>query len=282
MLEDDRQKYLDTLAASASTALHEDNTRQVIAVVRMRSGRPSKPCLNICRPDGSLTETAQEVKQAWQDHNARVFQGSIVPRSSLRQPAPPPLTVSSDIDVGPVATQKAYSRLSANKGVGYDGIPAELLQARGSALACKYSAVNERIKANAAWPSQWRGGRSQELWKKGDTEDPDNFRNLLLADYAGKGLTSMIKSVLDEVYTAHMPDCQYGAVPLLESDIRGDVILLVAIAAATYVYFSGFDSPLRRTLADCSDGEVEICDVEFLNVPAGAKLGVVDVAAEKA
>ena len=72
------------------------------------------------------------------------------------------------------------------------------------------------------------------------------------------------------------------SVPLLESDIRGDVILLVAIAAATYVYFSGFDSPLRRTLADCSDGEVEICDVEFLNVPAGAKLGVVDVAAEKA
>ena len=43
--------------------------------------------------------------------------------------------------------------------------------------------------------------------------------------------------------------------PILDSDIRGDVVLLVGIAAITYAYFSGFGAPLKRTLADCGDDD---------------------------
>lgn len=39
-------------------------------------------------------------------------------------------------------------------------------------------------------------------------------------------------------------------VPGLESDIRGDVVLLIALAAITLAFFSGFDAPLARTAAD--------------------------------
>eukprot|EP00592_Proboscia_alata_P022816 CAMPEP_0194414936 /NCGR_PEP_ID=MMETSP0176-20130528/13695_1 /TAXON_ID=216777 /ORGANISM="Proboscia alata, Strain PI-D3" /LENGTH=557 /DNA_ID=CAMNT_0039219301 /DNA_START=170 /DNA_END=1843 /DNA_ORIENTATION=- len=42
-------------------------------------------------------------------------------------------------------------------------------------------------------------------------------------------------------------------VKVLESDIRGDVILLAFITLVTMFYFSSFDSPLRRTIADCGD-----------------------------
>jgi len=38
--------------------------------------------------------------------------------------------------------------------------------------------------------------------------------------------------------------------PLLASDIRGDVILMITVTLMTYCFFSGFDAPLRRTLAD--------------------------------
>jgi FLVCR family feline leukemia virus subgroup C receptor-related protein len=41
----------------------------------------------------------------------------------------------------------------------------------------------------------------------------------------------------------------------LNSDIRGDVVLMFIVAAATFVYFSTFDSPLRRTEADKEDDE---------------------------
>lgn len=54
------------------------------------------------------------------------------------------------------------------------------------------------------------------------------------------------------------------------SDIRGDVVLLVAIAVVTWVYFSGFDSPLRRTLADKGvvegDEAIDVDVVEDLGV----------------
>jgi FLVCR family feline leukemia virus subgroup C receptor-related protein len=52
--------------------------------------------------------------------------------------------------------------------------------------------------------------------------------------------------------------------PTWASDIRGDVVLLMAIAAVTFAYFSGFDSPLLRTIADdCREngGDVDECDM---------------------
>jgi FLVCR family feline leukemia virus subgroup C receptor-related protein len=49
-------------------------------------------------------------------------------------------------------------------------------------------------------------------------------------------------------------------VPGLESDIRGDVVLLIALAMITLGYFSTFDAPLKRTLAD-DDGEEEVANL---------------------
>ena len=53
-------------------------------------------------------------------------------------------------------------------------------------------------------------------------------------------------------------------VPGLESDVRGDVVLLVAIAMITFAYFSGFDAPLKRTEADENAESMEegVLDVE--------------------
>ena len=50
---------------------------------------------------------------------------------------------------------------------------------------------------------------------------------------------------------------------LFDSDVRGDVILLFAIALATMGYYSSFDAPLKRTIADCADDGV--CEAPQLN-----------------
>lgn len=61
-------------------------------------------------------------------------------------------------------------------------------------------------------------------------------------------------------------------VPILESDIRGDVVVLIAIALITLSYFSTFDAPLMRSAADEESSEeaediaVErLVDVEVLS-----------------
>jgi MFS family permease len=69
-------------------------------------------------------------------------------------------------------------------------------------------------------------------------------------------------------------------VPFLESDIRGDVILLVGIALLTFAYFWQFDAPLKRTAAD-ENNEEEEDDVVTLSGGGGSDV-VLDVAAAAA
>merc|ERR1712232_326205 len=56
-----------------------------------------------------------------------------------------------------------------------------------------------------------------------------------------------------------MPCAEYAAqqdyqllkrVPMLASDIRGDIVLLIAVTVVTLLYFVGFRAPLKRTMAD--------------------------------
>lgn len=57
-------------------------------------------------------------------------------------------------------------------------------------------------------------------------------------------------------------------VPMLASDVRGDVVLLVFMALATMVYFNTFDAPLARTFADSEDDD-ETSEIITLDVSKG-------------
>ena len=62
-------------------------------------------------------------------------------------------------------------------------------------------------------------------------------------------------------------------IPSLASDIRGDVIVLLAISIVTYFYFNNFDAPLKRTLADSANGEGEgAIDVQSAEINGEIKM----------
>jgi len=52
-------------------------------------------------------------------------------------------------------------------------------------------------------------------------------------------------------------------VPGLESDIRGDVVLLIGVAFLTLAFFSEFDAPLARTIADES-ADAQVLDIDLI------------------
>jgi hypothetical protein len=45
-------------------------------------------------------------------------------------------------------------------------------------------------------------------------------------------------------------------IPMLASDVRGDVVVLLLVALLTMAYFNTFDAPLARTMAD-DEGHAE-------------------------
>merc|ERR1712087_244001 len=74
-------------------------------------------------------------------------------------------------------------------------------------------------------------------------------------------------------------------VPGLESDIRGDVILLVVLAFITLAYFSTFDAPLMRTAADdgfkAESGKENVLSDGAINVDAEELVSSTEVVMNK-
>mmetsp|Transcript_20995 Transcript_20995/g.58120 ORF Transcript_20995/g.58120 Transcript_20995/m.58120 type:complete len:569 (-) Transcript_20995:328-2034(-) len=69
----------------------------------------------------------------------------------------------------------------------------------------------------------------------------------------GGNLISALMVPIAELFAKRDFDFFRG-VPGLESDIRGDTLLLVGLALVTLAYFSTFDAPLSRTMADSEGG----------------------------
>jgi FLVCR family feline leukemia virus subgroup C receptor-related protein len=60
--------------------------------------------------------------------------------------------------------------------------------------------------------------------------------------------------------------------PLLESDIRGDCLLLLTVAALTMAYFSTFDAPLARTRADRRSESDPSTSLDVSDAPLSSKV----------
>ena len=238
VLHADRLRFLDSLAASAAQSMGQNDTRQAYAVIRCLSGARYKPTPCVFLKDGSVTSDPLAVRRRWLEHFSEVLGGVPTSDSALREPPRMPHDLPTSLDVGPVATLASFAALGRNKGVGYDRIPAELLQAGGSPIACLFSQLNQRVVATAAWPRQWRGGRLQEVWKKkGDARLTDSSRGVLLADHSGKALAGAVKSALDPVYRVKVPETQFGAVPHRGTD-EATLLIRAAMELAALRNFS--------------------------------------------
>ena len=235
LVERDRHVFLDAMAAKAQTCAVHGDSRGAYAVIRALAGRELGATSAVYELDGTVTDSKVSLERRWQQHFAKVFNGSVVSKIALREPPRPPSTVPCTLNLGPEALESAIAKLGGNKGVGPDLIPAELLKAGGSAAAVRYSEVSRRIEMNASWPSQWRGGRIVDLYKgKGDRCVCDHSRGLLLADHASKAVTGIIKDACEEQYASHIPRDQHGAVAGRGTDFASHIIHLSIEAAALF------------------------------------------------
>eukprot|EP00973_Karenia_brevis_P077327 10742058-Karenia_brevis.AAC.1 len=93
------------------------------------------------KKDGSLTSSENERQERWQEHFCNVFGGKMAKMSEIKCMGSASVVTQTCLNVGPEATEKAIARLKRNRGLGRDGVSAELLQAGGSAVAVKTSEI---------------------------------------------------------------------------------------------------------------------------------------------
>ena len=210
IFESDRQHFLENKAIQAMSAAESNDYKTSFGIVRALAGGLPQPNKAIRKLDGSLTVGEDERDARWQEHFMGVINGSVVQFAELKSVPPDALSSASTFQHSPETTRRAHARLGRNKGVGRDGICAELLQAGDSASACKYFEIENRIVTTEQWPVMWQGGRIVEVYKhKGDSSLCDMYRGILLADHASKGFVRQLKDAINPIYAANMPEDQF-------------------------------------------------------------------------
>ena len=221
-----------TFSEEISTTAVQGRFAATYKFVRRLAGKAAIASVSIANADGSKTTSIHEQHLRWQEHYSGVFNAEVVGVDWLkrtRQALPcQPAVVSRSVE----ETRRALSVLKHNKGVGPDGIPAELLQSGESAIAVKLNEVECSILDEMRWPYQWQGGKLLSLYKgKGPKDECDSHRGLLLADHSGKAFASRIDQVINPVYESNMPESQFGAVSKRGTDYAAHIVQsLIAIA----------------------------------------------------
>ena len=106
-----------------------------------------------------------------------------------------------------------------------DLLPAELLNASGLVGASAIADVCAVCTLKKSWRWWWKGGRQIDLFKgKGNAQDCDASRGLLLADQMSKGPATILKRECDPHYCAHIRASQFGAVPGRRADMAHDIV----------------------------------------------------------
>ena len=88
------------------------------------------------------------------------------------------------------------SCLKNNKTGGGDGLVGELLKYGGSGMVCLLDQLFSVIWQEEAVPRQWREGLIVNLFKKGDKEDPGNYRGITLLSVVGKVFCKVLNNRL--------------------------------------------------------------------------------------
>jgi hypothetical protein len=163
----------------------------------------------------------------WLEHFCQVFDGNIKPMSQLQcvRTSESELAPIASIDVFPSRTQDAISRLGCNKGVGRDGLPAELLRTGGAPVAIRLSEVYLKIITNLQWPLAWGCGALVDVYKrKGNMEECDNHRGVLRQVHMAKGLAEILDEHVKPAYTANALADQFGATSGWSTDMATHLV----------------------------------------------------------
>jgi len=223
----DREDFLYRLARKATSAARTGDFRVAYAAVRVLKGVKTAGRPGVRLANGDMAATRIDSDLRWQEHFCSATGGRIVEQGS-RSPCDHP--GCSGFYIGctftPEEVELANAALPSNKGVGPDGIAAELLKAGASAVAVKQCELQNRAGQHGVWPSQWQGGRCVPIHKgKGPKDLCDEYRGLLLADHMSKSMVGTIKRRIDSCYNDNISQHQYGAVPGRGADFAHHVVL---------------------------------------------------------
>ena len=102
--------------------------------------------------------------------------------------------LDKEIEKGEIV--KCIKELKNSKTGGSDGLVGELLKYGGSGMVFLLEQLISVVWREETVPKQWREGLIVNLFKKGDREDPGNYRGIALLSVVGKVFCKLLNNTL--------------------------------------------------------------------------------------
>ena len=140
--------------------------------------------------------------ETWHQH----FQSVLNPRLNENEQVSPPVIrlepVISDDSLDKQITfeevDNAIKNLKSRKAAGLDQIPPEFLKAAGREVITFLVRLFNRVYDSGSFPSEWSNSIIVPIFKKGEKDDPSNFRGISLLDITSKVFTAILTARITE------------------------------------------------------------------------------------
>ena len=115
------------------------------------------------------------------------------------------------------AETKCSKSLKKNKTGGNNGLVGELFKYGGKGMVHLLKVLHGVVWTQESIPKQWRQGSIVSLYKKGDAEDPGNYRGITLLNVVGKMFCKILNICTLESERALHEDLERIGVVLITS-----------------------------------------------------------------
>ena len=188
------------------------NFKDLKSIASIRSNGKSQFISSVKDSHGQAKHSRQDIADVFADfytdlYRSRDAQASPLHRDHPESDAVPDVTAE---EVGAI-----LKKMAKRKAGDTSGLVVEMLQKGGSALWSLLAELfTDVLKPEAAPPEQWRKARLIVLFKKGDKQDPANYRPIsllpLLYKLFAKVLDSRIGGILDAAQTVDQAGFRTG------------------------------------------------------------------------
>ena len=169
-------------------------------------------------PNGALATSTIQISEAWRQHCQQLEAGEEVSRDQLLQwiygsnthrnwPSLQPSQIPSRTDL-----ERHLRRMACGKAPGCDEVPSDICSLFPERISRLLYPVLLKTAFLQEEPVEYKGGRLIYAYKgKGSSEEPSNFRGLMLTSVLGKSIRSAFREKMLPIYRAFTGPSYFSA-----------------------------------------------------------------------
>ena len=191
----DKANWLSRQWSNIQTSFNQNKTREAYRVIKSIR-RKYHPKISVIKDEkGKIPTQKEDVTNRWMEYCAKLYRDNHDQDPLLIQElesiAPPLRSKGNHNDVLPTEVRKAVGKLKNNKGVGIDGIPAELIKQGGEKLLERVGQLIDTIWSSEKIPDEWTKAILVTMPKKGDLLNCANYRTISMIPHLSKVLLNI-------------------------------------------------------------------------------------------